>query len=648
MRLASAALLALVACQPYRPTLETTCFTSPPASSRVGDVRCAAAVPSGGEGRNSDTLLATPGFSAVIRGPTTSLTLPGVGGGTVVDLAPWGLPDVVHEIVPTIDGAAFATDAFEIDEDSVTVGGPLVAVPGGPAVAAGARGAIRWHADGPWLVAEGADALRLHLRGDVVLREGRFWVGDVVVVPGGPSTDLGGVVVIDGDRVLVAAASDTPTWSDTPTREATGVTAGSRLAWRRGDAMVARWQVSGAFSALVPSDWTDVRAEADGLGAGPWTPIATGLDLPIGAGGAITLQTNTSVVVRFAGDTDAPAVRVGTASATLPLGEGRWRLDVTGGPAFDPRSVDVVITTGETATADVALTARFDPGNAVLVAAPWPTDRDRTWRGSAATALLDAAAAGVDYAVLAPRDEVAGATDSDDPGGLQWVNGAWSTHPTRGAIVSWPWTASARFAGHGAIDTGPLSPIEALAAAWGGPGTDRYTAVDLAWLEAVGSPPQNVIPRPDVVLLDDPGDDPAESWRPWWRWLDAGVPLVPLGPFAWAPVENPRAFGPVEVERALVEDRWTATTGPPLALRVGRARPGGLSPAGDVSVRADAAFDQVWLIGEGGRVVDAWRPGDLGHEGEAPRPAGAWIVAVATGPHGAWAATAPIWLTRRP
>lgn len=646
MRLARATLLALTACQPYRPTLATPCRDEAPDAVTVGPVGCTEAIPAEGEGRSVDTLLAAPRFAAVIRAPTASLTLPGVGGGTVVDIAPWGLADAVHEIVPTVSGGALRPDRFDEGEDGVVVEGPVVRLPGGPAVDEGARGRVRWGVDGSWLVAEGAETLRVHLRGDVVARDGRYQVGAVVMTPGGPVRDLGGVLEVLGDRVAFAPAADVGAWASTPTRPASGRTSGDALAWRRDGEVVARFDTTGTFRVDVPDDWTDVRAEAAGRAPGGWTPIGTELDLEVGGGGTLVLQADTAVVARFRGPSEVGPVRVDPTGATLPLGAGDWTLTVTGGPERVPRTLAITLVADTSLTVDVSLTRRFDPGAAVLVAAPWPTDRDRAWRGSSRTARLDAAAAGVDYVVLAPRDEVGGATEDDDPGGPWWENGAWLTNEAWGSVVGWPWTPSSRLAGHGAPATGPLGPEGALAAAWGGPGTDRYTAVDLAWLAAVATPPAAVQPRPDIVWLDDPDDDPAAAWRPWWRWLDAGVPLVPLGPFAWAPVLDPDLFGPVDVERALVEDRWVATTGPRLDLRVGDAQPGQIAPFGEVRVAVSGGLNHVWLITEGGRVVaDA----PIGRETASyARPAGAWVVAVATGPDGAWAATAPVWLRRRP
>lgn len=644
MRLAATAAVALTACQPYAPSLGGACLVSAPAAPIAGPVGCAAALPVGAEGRSVDALVASPGLRAIVREPAQSVTLPGVGGGTVVDLAPWGLPDAVHEIVPLFGGGALVPDSVVVGDDAIEVVGPVVAIPGEPAPTA-SRGAFAWRADGATLIAEGAEGLRVHLVGDVVDWGGRYQTGDTVLIPGGPVTDLGGALVVDGDRVVVAAAADVPAWWDGGTRPAAGTTTGARLAWRRGDEVVGRWSASEAFAVDVPDDWTHVRAEADGL-AGPWTPIGEALALEIGPAGTLEVTTEDPVVVRFSGPAEVAPVRVGRAGASFALSPGAWRLEVSGGPVFDAATVDVVVTADVTTPVDLTPARRFDPGRAVLVAG-WPTERDRGFRGDDRAAMLEAAAAGVGYVVLAPRDEVGGATDADDPGGVRWENGAWLTTPAW-SILAWPWAANNRLAGHGASDLRGFGPEDALAAAAGGPATARWTAADLAWFDAVTAPPARVAPAPSLVILSDPGDHPGAAWAGWWRFLDAGVPVAPMGPYAWAPVADPQEFGRVEVEQALVEQRWSATTGPRLDLRVGRAGPGKISRSGDVRVVASPGLDRFFLIGQGGRTITTWTTTSVGHDETLPRPAGDWVVAVATGPGGAWAATAPVWLTARP
>ena len=100
-------LLAL-ACQPAgEPEFveTTTCLTTPPTSGVwVQPRQCGEQTPPGGEGTVGDLVLANAKMRAILRQPAHALTVPGIGGGTLVDIAPWGHGDVLHEAIPIVGG----------------------------------------------------------------------------------------------------------------------------------------------------------------------------------------------------------------------------------------------------------------------------------------------------------------------------------------------------------------------------------------------------------------------------------------------------------------------------------------------------------------------------------------------------------------
>ena len=51
-----------------------------------------------------DTYLASPHLRLVIRHPQAARSLAGLGGGTVLDIAPWGHEDIAYEWAPLVGG----------------------------------------------------------------------------------------------------------------------------------------------------------------------------------------------------------------------------------------------------------------------------------------------------------------------------------------------------------------------------------------------------------------------------------------------------------------------------------------------------------------------------------------------------------------
>jgi hypothetical protein len=157
-------ILLSAACQPVFTRSEVACERPAAGEIYVGP-SCDAMIPANGEGRSADTAIANAWFRAIIRHPMASLTRPGVGGGTVVDIAPWDAADPVQEIIPIVGGGALDVDGFELEDDGVRAEGTIVPLPDAPSEAG--RGEFRWviEADQPILQVEGADGLWIHPRG---------------------------------------------------------------------------------------------------------------------------------------------------------------------------------------------------------------------------------------------------------------------------------------------------------------------------------------------------------------------------------------------------------------------------------------------------------------------------------------------------
>ena len=137
------ATLALVAgCQPRPEFLSSSedCQSATPSKGDVvvGPVTCDAQQIPSGEGRGSDYYLANHHFRAIIRHPETSLSMIGVDGGTLIDAAPWGYRDRLHEALPLVGGGWLDVDVFEVGDSEILVGGTVVSLPDQLAEEAGA------------------------------------------------------------------------------------------------------------------------------------------------------------------------------------------------------------------------------------------------------------------------------------------------------------------------------------------------------------------------------------------------------------------------------------------------------------------------------------------------------------------------------
>ena len=164
---------ALVSCQPSTPAPGAECHTERPDEGQVlvEPLLCSDPVPPGGEGRaDADVYLATHDWRAILRHPQDALTVAGWGGGTLVDAAAWEGPDAVHEVIPLVGGGWLTEIEATLLADAVRLEGTDLA---------GERRTVTWRPDpdGPWLVAEGADALRIDPAGDAEV------LGGLVLAP---------------------------------------------------------------------------------------------------------------------------------------------------------------------------------------------------------------------------------------------------------------------------------------------------------------------------------------------------------------------------------------------------------------------------------------------------------------------------------
>jgi hypothetical protein len=635
-------------CQPGPGAFATSCPTGPtePGAVRIAAVDCADQLLGDGEGRPPDTELASAWLHAIVRHPASALTMTGVGGGTLVDAAPWDGPDALREVAPIVGGGWLDVDTFTLDGDRLAVGGIVVPFPDEPAEGSGERREIAWvpDPDGPWLTADGADGLYVHVRGDAALLGTSLWTDTALVaVDGAVVADRGGAVRFAGTRLLVAPVADGVRWLPGAQQALQGAVDGERVRLLRHGELVGTVDVvDGAVDVDVPADIDGVQAIADGRAPSEVVPPARIDGLAVGGAGRIALGI-TGVDRPVAVDWSDRRGRSGRVvvppeGEELDLGEGRYLLDFQAGPALLPRALDVEVPADGVATVGVELLPAFDPGDRVLVALPWPGDGDPTARISDDTALDAALAGGIGLVIVAPPDGIG--TTAARPADAPWlrvIDGSTLVSRDGFSIVSWPWTANPKRAASGAIDPDGLDAGDALALMM--LHDQRRAAVDLAWLAAAG-PPIGVDPKPAFVRVD--GVDGLDDW---FAWLDAGIQLAPVGPLTWVDVGDLGAWNTADAEDGMIRGRACATSGPLLALTVAGARPGDVVDA-DVlttSVTVGGELDHVRLVGTGGRELARWDGAD-GILKAVVRQDTGWIVAIGTSNTGNFAITGPVWI----
>ena len=681
MRLALCLASMMIACQPGPASqdVEPGCPEDDPLLFEaqgyyVGDV-CSELFLTNGEGRSSEIAMSNSRFRALIRSPVASLTFPGLGGGTLIDAAPWGFSDHLHEAAPLVGGGWLDTDEIEVQGNRVIVRGTIASLPDQPAEREGETAELAWviEPDDPWLRVEGAQGFYIHAAGDVDLLDG--WLthatGATYGHDGATVQDLGGAIRVTDATALLIDGSKT-VWSHRPeplmTISGEAIGADRLLLYRETEVVGWIKVTSDTFDAEVPSSVTTVQATADV--ATPSEAAAPGEDLILRVGETAELEVLTSWTVfqrprpirvswlpLWPGAPDH--VRVDPEGQTVTVPAQELRLTFSAGPNFEHQSKVIDLTNGASTLVHLpSITAANDH---VLTAIGVRPDRSRKRRSTDEEVLQTLLLDGVDATILAAEDDISAASALNrDKEWIRWQDGSRLTSWDDYTIVSWPWRADERFGGHGAGDGRGRSPLDALRIAWGGAGTARYTQVDLGWMAAVDLPPWRIQPPPDLLRLTHPGTSPSDTWMPWFEWLDAGLDLHPSGPRHQVKVTDDDLFGYTDVMRGLVRGQHVATTGPMVRLRVDGFEPGdvwSLEPLDapldtahkhgrllEVEVD-DAAFDTVALIGEGGEELMRWSVDAVPFRAEVHLDPGKWVVAAAWSRQGPdWAVTAPVWV----
>lgn len=587
----------MLACQvEAEPTAATPCPTLPLVAQQtwVGALVCREQrFAAGGDGRAEDDWIANSRFRAVVRHPNASLSLPGLGGGTIVDAAPWGASDALYEAAPLLGGGWLDVAEHEVIGDRLVLRGRVRALPDRPEIEAeGELREVAWRVqpDDPWLHLEGADGLWLHPSTHLDLLDG-WLVGDQVVYghDGVIEQDLGGALRLTGLTGLLIATPQ-EAWAHRPGPHATlgGLAPDAeQVRLYRGAAWVGTVPVdeTGAWSTVAPADVDGVQAWADGRAPSARAPAGEAVNLTLGAAGTAQLQLGwpagrpRKVRARWTdGGQRAGEALIAPEGGTLRLGAGAFDLRLSAGPAFRERELRVEIGADEVVTVRATLQAAIDPGGRVLATFDWPGARSRTQRATGPERLRAAIGEGFEYVVSSAHDDVDAPTAYlDDAAWVRWESAArLTTAPW--SITAWPWREDLRKSGHGAPRVQPADPLASHELAWGGAGSRRRTRVDLAWLQEVQAPPWSVQPRPAFVSLPSPGFPPHRAWSTWFAWLDAGVYLLPAGPSHWLDVGFPLNYGPVELDRALNYGAFCTGTGALLDVWIDGYGPGSLLP----------------------------------------------------------------------
>jgi len=617
----------------------------------------------GGDGGVGDIFIATPHYRAILRGPLASLTSPGASGGTLIDLATWDGRDTLHEVIPNVSGGWLDVLDLAVEETGVTLTGTPTPLLDRGAVTDTQRTSVTWlvNAEDPWLRVRGAQGLWFHGHGEGQWLGGRWHARDTVIAADGDAmTDWGGSMRLDDTTALLVGEAedtyrligDTPISGIAPQAEALEL-------FEQTERVGLLTLATDDFESKVPANVNSVRAIARGHAPSARVAPSENLNLTIGPSGAVRIQPRWGsglehpiTVYWDVGDRTGQTILPST-GGSIPTGPGEVTLRLSAGRTYETIHTTITIGDGQGVGLEARWVARLDPGDWVPVAMQWPSDRSHAWSGSNERASAEALTEGFRFVVHAPLNEVSDA--SGEVAGLQALlqqRGSRLFTDSGAQIVSRPWTPQAHRAGHGAIDPRGLTAEEALASAAGGPGKDRRTMVDLAWLREVREP-YTVGPTPwFVALATSEAFNPTTDWQDWFRWLDASAPLSPAGPVTWVHVPNARQLGLVDVETALNRGHVSTGTGPLISLRVEGAGPGDIAPAqGRWPPRSfegqlidTAGLDQAALI-VNGNIHQQWDVKDdaLYVAGQVPEDAH-WIVLTAWSVDGIeWATTGAIW-----
>lgn len=665
--------LLMVACGPRGFVESRPCASEAPVVDQVivDAIVCTAERFNGEEeGRPSDYFMGNNWLRAVVRHPESSPTLSGLGGATLVDLATWDGVDILHEAAPLVNGSWLEVTRFELDDHGITVGGLTRPLPDRPDTDEGTSADIRWSIkeNDPRIYLEGADALWLHPKGPATIYKSSLQLGDVVLAHDGSKIeDLGGAFRLEGvSWLLLSDVSTAWGWLETDTQRVSGTAAqATHLLLFEEEEAVAKLPLSEEdFNFSIPNGVTSLRAIAEGFAPSVALAPREGLSINLGEGGAIRLRPTwddsrpSPLQVQWMDSAGQEhEAWMSPEGATLKTGEGVFQLDIKGPDWIAPLMLTIEVEAGETVQADFAITHSYTPPLGQLLVFDTLSDRSRNHRGHDQQQLERVSTSGAAFTLLLAQDDV---PETDSPPVLKpylaHEEASIATNSAGWEILSWPWEASFRRSAHGAIDTRYLDPETALAAAWGGPSTNRFTAVNPAWLQQVEAPAHALEPRPDFVYLDAPDDALLSNpgWSHWFDWLNQGVYLLPLAEQAWVRSANSPSTSVAELQDALIRGRFIATNGPVIEIELSGAKPGDLLNPAEIPAFEDlwvrvagkpATLDHLVIIGDGEELA-RWTIDELPFEWSGllkHRPD--WLVAVAWAENTeSWAVTAPIWL----
>lgn len=619
---------------------------------RIKPVGCADELPRSGEGRTWDWLMQNSQLSVIVRQPGESLSIVGGPGLTVVDAAVPGWNDRLFELIPLVNGLAVRPEAWEtgVDEGGafVRVEGVTEALRGLPAAEGeeGEAASFTWRlAPGSnALTAEGATALYVHGgRGTEALGAGYYHSGTALVSAARETTDLGGARIIATDTLFVGLwpAIHEQAWPEDARASGSCIGDDVRVLDADGAALA---RLPPEFDSALPPGAATLVCLADGHADGAPTPVGEGLTLFPGDAGRLRPR----VIDGETGEALPALVTVGDRRVPLApeggavgVGPGVFNVRVEHGPAYDPWEAEVAVQ-GDTVV-DVIL-RRVIPSSLGWV----PLDLDRPARPARddhkdpADALAEAAALGLAFVVFAPDGEVGEVTLSPWwSERLRAVSGSEAQGEQVGAVVSFPWDANSRLAGHGAVNPEGLDAERLAVAAMGSVTPNRLGVVDAAWVNAAGPPGDWAMP-PDGLRLVSLDELPTLL-----ELYGRGARVAPVGPLTWTQVDPADPSPSVAaLTRGLATARTSASSGPLLLLDLGddQDADGTLTATvqlyGDRETQVDTV--ELWVDGA---IVQAFEPERAGGQllsAQAQISGERYAVAVARGP--SWAVSAPVWL----
>jgi hypothetical protein len=626
----------------------------------------------GGEGRRADWVIENAYVRFVVRHPGAPLTLLGLAGGTVIDAAPVGGEDCLIELVPLVEGGWLDRAELAVEQDSDHAAIEIVGTPAPiPFLAStlepGLGSATVRYVLGPddkALTVEGVEGFWLLPMAGAERSGATLRSEGCMVAVDGEAEDFGGGVRYHGGGLLAAGEPEEVLAALWPGGEqVSGSTAGEGVEILAGATPVGWLPVDddGAFEGILPAGADGLRALADGYAAGPVVAVGQDLELPLGGEGRVgvrVLDRAGSSLSARATAVDAHGHRrvlaVEPEGSWLPLGAGRWEIELDAGPLYARERYLLAGLSGEVEI-DVVLDGPGAPPGWALADLRVEASPSRVSRTTPERALGLAASGGVDFAVVVARDEVASAAiEQPWDARLATASGSWAVSDDQGSVLAWPYSSNVRKPAHGAVAWSGLSAEDILRVAAGTQAQQRLLAVDAAWIQAAG-PALAWDPVPDMLTLADADEIPLLL-----ELYDAWVDLTPTGPLTWLWLEHAEQASTVEYERALIAGRSVATTGPLIALEVDGQAPGSLvSGRGPVVVDLrlwaprDTPLAGLALIVDGVE-VERW---DLTGQLESERLAARrhvlserYVLAFAWGPEGtpgsSWVVTAPVWTGR--